>query len=256
MTLAPASTDLPILDEAEARTLTDEVKTDAAALWSKLLRLYEGGAHTTLGYSSWAAYCAAEFDMGKSHAYRILDAARVVDAVPQLGTAPEAVAREMVPVLRDDPDAIEAVWVEAVEEHGPKPTAAQVRETVARKGEFIDDRLVVRDMTADEIAESDATLKRQSQERRAATKRDYGSRARRNRIESVEWSLFTVGSLYRNWARLVEDLQACSPSVRSRVIERLRICAADLDKLATQLEEWLPDTATDPEEQLAAPEED
>lgn len=111
-----------------ARSLTEEVKADAAALWTKLLRLYEGGAHTALGYSSWGDYCRDEFDFGKSQAYRILDAARVVDAVPQLGNAPEAVARELVPVLREQPEAVEEVWGEVVELHGDRPTAGQVRE--------------------------------------------------------------------------------------------------------------------------------
>jgi hypothetical protein len=121
-------------DPNEARRLTDEVKADAAALWVKLLRLYEGGAHTALGYSSWADYCAEEFDMGKSQAYRVLEAARVVEAIPQLGNgAPsEAVARELVPVLREDPEDVEEVWAEVVEEHGPRPTARQVRERVGR----------------------------------------------------------------------------------------------------------------------------
>lgn len=86
-------TQLVLFTAAEARRLTDEVKADAAALWAKLLQLYEGGAHTALGYSSWADYCEAEFEMGKSHAYRILDAARVIDAIPQLGNGapPESV---------------------------------------------------------------------------------------------------------------------------------------------------------------------
>lgn len=116
-----------------ARQLTDEVKADAAALWAKLLRLYEGGAHTMLGYASWAAYCAAEFDMGKSHAYRMLDAARVVDALPRSPNGErlsEGVARELAAVLRDDPEQLQEVWEELVERHGPRPTAKQVRARV------------------------------------------------------------------------------------------------------------------------------
>jgi hypothetical protein len=44
----------------DARMLTDEVKKDAAALWDKLLRLYRGGAHLALGYTSWGEYFVAE----------------------------------------------------------------------------------------------------------------------------------------------------------------------------------------------------
>jgi hypothetical protein len=118
------------LSATDARALTDEVKADAAALWAKLLALYEGGAHTALGYASWGAYCAAEFDMGQSAAYRMLDAGRVVAELeahsPNGGTpASERQARELLPVLRD---AGEAAMVEVW--HGDRLTAAKVQEAV------------------------------------------------------------------------------------------------------------------------------
>ena len=120
-----------------ARVLTDEAKEDAEALWGKLLALYEGGAHTALGYSSWGDYCAEEFDMGKSQAYRLLDSGRVIEALGDspVGERPasESVARELVPVLRESPEEVEEVWAEVVQAHGPKPTAAQTREKVKQR---------------------------------------------------------------------------------------------------------------------------
>lgn len=142
MTAAPAPRYM--LTAEAARVLTDEVKADAAALWAKLLELYEGGAHLALGYSSWGAYCSDEFDMGKSRSYQVLDAARVIEALPESTNcgmrsalpvdAPrsEGVARELVPVLRADPESIPEVWGEVVAEKGPQPTAAEVREVVSR----------------------------------------------------------------------------------------------------------------------------
>lgn len=128
-----STTQLILFTADQARRLTDEVKTDAAALWAKLLRLYEGGAHTALGYTSWGAYCDAEFDMGQSRAYQLLDAGRAVAKLPYStigGTPPnERVARELVPLL-DEPEVMREVWSEAVEQHGPQPTAAHVREHV------------------------------------------------------------------------------------------------------------------------------
>jgi phage N-6-adenine-methyltransferase len=144
------------LGTLEARRLTNEVKADAAALWAKLLRLYEGGAHTALGYPSWADYCRDEFDMGKSHAYRLLDAGRVAELLephspigewrlrrttasrPHGGTSAvgplnESVARELVPVLREDPEEVEGVWAEVVELHGDDPTASETRAVVEEK---------------------------------------------------------------------------------------------------------------------------
>jgi phage N-6-adenine-methyltransferase len=121
-----------VMDAGTARVLTDEVKADAHALWAKLLALYEGGAHTALGYSSWADYTSAEFGQSRSHAYRMLDAARVVAELSKspMGERPsERVARELEP-LRVEPEVMREAWEEAVERHGPAPTAAQVREAV------------------------------------------------------------------------------------------------------------------------------
>jgi hypothetical protein len=115
----------------EARALTDQVRADAAALWAKLLALYERGAHTALGYSSWGAYYEAEFGQAKSQAYRVLEAARVVEALPEAHSPMgERVARELVPVLRDEPERVAEVWRQVVREHGEQPTAAQVRGAV------------------------------------------------------------------------------------------------------------------------------
>ncbi len=118
-----------------ARVLTDEVKADSRALWMKLEQLYEGEAHKVLGYASWGAYCAAEFDLTTTRAYELLDAGRVAHIFERSAIAErpvpqsEAVARELAP-LRREPEAMEQAWDAAVERHGPKPTAAQVREIV------------------------------------------------------------------------------------------------------------------------------
>jgi hypothetical protein len=79
-------------------------------LWAKLLELYEGGAHRALGYSSWG--------MSKTHANRQIDAAGVASALTPIGVKPssEGVARELAPILRDDPERVEEVWAEVVEE--------------------------------------------------------------------------------------------------------------------------------------------
>ena len=122
------------LSADEARALTDEVKADAAALGAKLLRLYEGGANAALGYPSWGDYCAAEFDIGRSQSYRLLDAGRVVEVIgaqSPIGDSPvnEAQARELVPLL-DQPDQLRETWIYVVDEGNGRPTAAQVRERV------------------------------------------------------------------------------------------------------------------------------
>lgn len=124
------------LDADEARRLTDELKADAEALWAKVVALFERGAHTALGYSSWGTYLETEFGKHRRTAYRLLDAGRVVSALSdQLVTgalpANEAQARELAPLL-DAPEQLREAWAEVVDLH-PKPTAAVVREVVRRK---------------------------------------------------------------------------------------------------------------------------
>lgn len=50
-----------MMSKTEARTLTDEIRADAEDLYRKILRAFEGEAHTALGYASWEDYRAAEF---------------------------------------------------------------------------------------------------------------------------------------------------------------------------------------------------
>jgi hypothetical protein len=120
------------LSADEARALTDEVRRDAEALWAKLLRLYDGGAHTALGYGSWREYARAEFGFSKTNAYRLLEAGRVVEALPE-GPRPTATAVTDALAAAGGPEAQRAVWAEAVERHGERPSATQVRAIVAER---------------------------------------------------------------------------------------------------------------------------
>jgi hypothetical protein len=139
---------VPILGPSEARRLTDEVKRDVEALWGKLLELYDGGAHTALGYSSWGAYFEVEFRQSGRRGYQLLDAGRVLANVPTSesrdtgqrlesvnhgSTAPpnERQARELAPLL-EKPEQLRETWAEVRGFHS-NPTAADVHEAVERK---------------------------------------------------------------------------------------------------------------------------
>jgi hypothetical protein len=115
------------LSPQDARKLTNEVKADASALWTKLLRLYEGQAHVALGYQSWGSYFKHEFGQTGTRGYQLLEAARVASIQPGLN---ERQARELAPVLREDPERVPEVYSNVVQWHGPEPTAEQVREVV------------------------------------------------------------------------------------------------------------------------------
>lgn len=124
------------LSPESARTLTDQVKADAAQLWRKIVWLHEGGAHTALGYTSWGAYCASEFGLGQSRAYQLLDAGRTLAAldstVVDWRPANEAQARELAPLLRDEgEDAVLGVVRDLQSTYGDKVTAEKIRDVVS-----------------------------------------------------------------------------------------------------------------------------
>jgi hypothetical protein len=126
------TTPAALLTPTDARRLTEEVKADAAALWTKLQTLYDGGAHRALGYPSWGAYFEAEFGQSSRHGYRLLQAARVATELEQGSSdhvVTEAQARALAPLL-DDPEALRAVYQQARAEQGDSLTAADLRVAV------------------------------------------------------------------------------------------------------------------------------
>ncbi len=129
------------LSESEARKLTQQIKRDAQDLWKSLLQAHEGRAHAALGYATWEAYCAAEFDISRARAYQLVNAGRVARAVStnvDASVPSEAVAREFSP-LADDPEKLREVHAEASKtapignDGKPKLTARHVRNVVQKR---------------------------------------------------------------------------------------------------------------------------
>jgi N6-adenosine-specific RNA methylase IME4 len=137
MTLIPIGSPIVSIAAAQltpeaARRLTDEVKADVAALWAKLLRLYEGGAHVALGYSSWASYFETEFAQTGTRGYQLLDAARVRGLLADstmVESLNERQARALRPLL-DVPDDLRAVYTDLRAQYGDAVTAEVIRRAV------------------------------------------------------------------------------------------------------------------------------
>lgn len=77
-----------VCNEAEARALTDEIKGSVERTWLLLSNAHERKAWAALGYGSWRDYAMAEFGLSQSHAYRLLDAARVVREIEAAAGSP------------------------------------------------------------------------------------------------------------------------------------------------------------------------
>jgi hypothetical protein len=98
-------------------------------------------------HGTFEAYCRERWGLTPQHGGRLIAAAEVGRVLEPIGSIPpaevaslvvpsgttapasEAVARELAP-LRGEPDRLREAWTDAVEQHGPAPTAAQVREIV------------------------------------------------------------------------------------------------------------------------------
>lgn len=101
------------LTRAEARDLTETIKSNVDSLWSLLKESYDRRAWAALGYGSWREYATTEFGMSQSHAYRLLDQARVIAEIEAAANSPmgeilsERDARDLKPVLAEAKRAVE-----------------------------------------------------------------------------------------------------------------------------------------------------
>lgn len=135
ITSAGASADSAAgLDELEhiiARGLANFIDVGHALLEIQNRRLYRD-----VGYGSFAVYVTERWDISPAHAYRQIDAAKVIDILSPIGEtsipANEAQARELVPLV-EDPNAVRSVWTETVQATGNRVTARAVRVRVAAR---------------------------------------------------------------------------------------------------------------------------
>jgi len=109
------------------RGLATFVQVGEALVEIRESRLYRDG------HPTFEAYCRQRWGFSRKRAYDLTAAAEAVGALSPMGDIPlprsERVARELAP-LRSDPPAMREAWSAAVEEHGPEPTAKQVRQHV------------------------------------------------------------------------------------------------------------------------------
>ena len=69
------------LGTAEARALTERIKTEISLFCMLLVEAHERRAWLALGYGTWQRYVRQEFGMGRSRSYQILDQGRVLRAI-------------------------------------------------------------------------------------------------------------------------------------------------------------------------------
>ena len=99
------------------------------AVGQALAEIHEKGLYRD-SHATFEAYCEERWAMSRQHAYRTIDAARVVDVLSPTGDMPmnERTAREIAPVLRQEgEEAARELWARATADRA-KPTAQVVAE--------------------------------------------------------------------------------------------------------------------------------
>jgi SAM-dependent methyltransferase len=102
-----------------------------------LLAIREGKKYRAAGYSTFESYCQQRWQLSRSTAYQLMDAASTASVLSanadKITPVNEAQVRPLAPLARNDPQAAAEVWAEAVEEAGGQPTAAQVKAAADRR---------------------------------------------------------------------------------------------------------------------------
>ncbi len=117
----------------EARQATRYARRCLREAWLTLLDVYDRDGWRPLGYSSWREYACIEFEVSKTHAYRLLEAAEVVrdfsegKHIPDDAPRHERHLRELARL--PTADLRRAVWEEARADGDP--TAAALEELVS-----------------------------------------------------------------------------------------------------------------------------
>ena len=123
----------PQMTGDEARDLTEQVRRDFGVLWNKVLDLYERGAHLALDYPTWGQYWQAEFGVSGARGEQLVRAGRVARELERHGLplpANDSAARVLLPVLKYAPDELPNVWQQALDAHGERPNARQIKPLV------------------------------------------------------------------------------------------------------------------------------
>lgn len=122
-------------DAAEARELTDAIKEGVEKTYRRLLQAHRWRAWSALGYASWRDYAQAEFGIGQSRAYQLLDQARVVEEIEQAVSTSveltEAQVRDLKPHLPAVIDQVREATADVPDDEKPAAAAEAIRQARA-----------------------------------------------------------------------------------------------------------------------------
>ena len=122
------------LTAAAARRIVSEINAHARDTRRLVKELHDGRGWLALGYETWEACVAAEFDFSRFHSHLLIRAAEVDEDVSPIGDAPVRVSHAKL--LARAPRELRAeVYARAREKAGAGPVSARlVREVLVERG--------------------------------------------------------------------------------------------------------------------------
>lgn len=122
----------PAMTRREAQECVAEIKRNVETAWARMLELHDRQGWAILGYKTFKECMSAEFDVKERHAYHLINAARVNEALVAGGAQPvrERHARALIP-FKDKPEVMLRVVSEVLEQTGGHPEAADFQAAVA-----------------------------------------------------------------------------------------------------------------------------
>jgi hypothetical protein len=122
--------------KAQAKTLTKRIRDGVDQVWSLLLEAHERKAWAALGYTTWADYVNAEFDMSRQNSYLLLDQGRAVRAIEEAAGVKHAgqiSQRDAVAIKADLPAVTDEIRSRVAS--GEKPEKVAVEVIAAKRAE-------------------------------------------------------------------------------------------------------------------------
>jgi len=139
MTSEPTIIDTPLSKQqrdmlVECIRTVDDGQAAFLAVGRALATIRDGRLHRE-SHKTFEGFVRDRWDFGRSHAYRLIDAAVKVDVSPNGGQTAPTSERQVRPLLQLPTDDRTAAWQEAVESAGggDPPTAQQVQAVVDRR---------------------------------------------------------------------------------------------------------------------------
>jgi len=86
-----------LMDEAEAAVITQEIRDTTTLVCHLVKEAHDKQAWRALGYPTWAAYCKAEFNIGRSRSYQLVRYAEAIALTATAAGLPESTIVDFLP---------------------------------------------------------------------------------------------------------------------------------------------------------------